>query len=149
MATPPPPLAGHLAHKLLHTLADLNSSDNLLGISALLNSTIHTEKRALSDFIGLIIVILLQALLMSLIRHVMLRTAGTHLIYSSTRARHYTQKAVAKSNYFNSELTRRIISSPRRLRNDMFQGVTYNVLFLILVNVLTCICASNIWNLAS
>ncbi|KAI5247698.1 hypothetical protein E4T43_01797 [Aureobasidium subglaciale] len=149
MATPPPPLAGHLANNLLHTLADLNSSDNLLGISALLKSTLHTEKRALGDFIGLAIVILLQALLISLIRHVMLRTAGTHLIYSLTRTRHYTQKAMAKSGYLDLNLLRKNISSPRRLRNDILQGVVYNVLYLILVNLLTCVSASYIWNLAS
>ncbi|KAI5203886.1 hypothetical protein E4T39_03895 [Aureobasidium subglaciale] len=147
MATSPPPLAGRLAYSLLHTLADLNSEDKLLGISAIFNSTIRVEERAFSNAIGLFITMLSQGLLISLIRHIMLRTVGTLLVASSTQTYHESHKA--KPNYFNSSLFHQITFSPRRLRQDILQGVIYNVLYLILSGLLSLIFSSYIWSLVS
>jgi hypothetical protein len=68
MANQPTLLTGHLTHNLLHTLADLDSQDKLLGITSLLkasNST--TAGGSIKHPIGLVLFVVSQLSLIYLV----------------------------------------------------------------------------------
>lgn len=62
-----PFMTGHLAHDLLHTLADLDKGDKLLGISSLLRASVSTTETTVKHPKGLVAVILLQWLVVYLV----------------------------------------------------------------------------------
>lgn len=68
MTGSPPMLTGHLAHGLLHTLADLDGEHKLLGISALLKTTKTTIIGGhIKHPVGLVAVLVSQCVLTYLV----------------------------------------------------------------------------------
>jgi hypothetical protein len=68
MANQPTLLNGHLAHNLLHTLADLDSQEKLLRITSLLKSTNSTTTEgSIKHPAGLVLFLIFQFSLMYLV----------------------------------------------------------------------------------
>jgi len=68
MADRPTMLTGHLAHDLLHTLADLNRGDKLLGISSLLKSGGDTKEwQSIRHPVGFAVLLVAQGILVYLV----------------------------------------------------------------------------------
>ena len=88
-------LTGHLAHDLLHTLADLDKGYKLLAISSLLRSTDSTTEHPVKHPIGLAAVIVLQWSLVYLV-------SDNHS-FSSRGTEQLTQLRSATSYYEQQE----------------------------------------------
>lgn len=67
MANRPTMLTGHLAHDLLHTLADLDRGDKLLGISSLLNSGDAADQQSIKHPVGFAVLFIFQLVLVYLV----------------------------------------------------------------------------------
>jgi hypothetical protein len=67
MADRPAMLTGHLAHDLLHTLADLDRGNKLLGISSLLKSGDVTSQQSIRHPVGLAVLFITQGVLVYLV----------------------------------------------------------------------------------
>jgi hypothetical protein len=68
MANQPTLLTGHLAHNLLHTLADLDSQEKLLGITSLLKaSSSTTTEGSIKHPLGLVLFLVFQLSLIYLV----------------------------------------------------------------------------------
>ncbi|KEQ66628.1 uncharacterized protein M437DRAFT_62816 [Aureobasidium melanogenum CBS 110374] len=143
-----PFITGHLAHDLLHTLADLDKGDKLLGISSLLGTSVSTTETTVKHPKGLVAVILLQWLVVYLVRHLILRTAGTLMVETKTRY-HHDRDSSRLFNHTNLGYLRHALASPRRLRRDIILGFTYNTLFLLLSNLVSSFSSSASWEILS
>ena len=67
MENRPTTLTGHLAHDLLHTLADLDRGDKLLGISSLLKSGDTKEWQSIRHPVGFAVLLVAQGILVYLV----------------------------------------------------------------------------------
>jgi hypothetical protein len=168
MAGSPAILTGHLAHNLLHVLADLDRGDKLLGISSLLKSGETIDGQTMNHPVGFAVVFITLVLLdylvymlqktfwservkanTSQIRQIMLRTAGTLMVKSKMQDRR-NETSTGLSNHGTFGFLRHAIISPRRLRRDIFLGLAYNVLYMIFSELLSGISSSSlIWNIIS
>lgn len=68
------------------------------------------------------------------------------MVETRTRDRH-DRDTHKFSNHANLGYLRHALASPRRLRRDIVLGVTYNILSLLLVNLLTSISSSLTWEI--
>lgn len=161
-----PFITGHLAHDLLHTLADLDKGDKPLGISSLLRASVSTTETTVKYPKGLVAVVLLQWLVLYLVnisgrrkvnaktsnttqvRHLILRTAGTLMVEIKTRY-HHDRDSSRLFNHTNLGYLRHALVSPRRLRRDIILGITYNTLFLLLSNLVSSFSSSASWEVLS
>jgi hypothetical protein len=78
----------------------------------------------------------------------MLRTAGTLMVKSKTQDRR-SDDTSGLSNHGYFGFLQHAIISPRRLRRDIFLGLTYNILYLLLTGLLSLISSSLIWSILS
>ncbi|KAH0288288.1 hypothetical protein M436DRAFT_48871 [Aureobasidium namibiae CBS 147.97] len=151
MENRPTTLTGHLAHDLLHTLADLNRGDKLLGISSLLKSGGATKEwQSIRHPVGFAVLLVMQGILVYLIRHIVLRTAATLMVENKTRVHRSNSSSSSSSggqanhgNIFG--FLRLAVDSPRRLRRDVFLDLTYNILHSLFTNLLSGFFASTTW----
>jgi hypothetical protein len=78
----------------------------------------------------------------------MLRTAGTLMVKSKTQDRRSeTTSGLLNHGYFG--FLQHAIGSRRRLRRDVFLGLTYNTLYLLLTGLLSLIFTSMLWTIIS
>jgi hypothetical protein len=62
-------MTGHMAHSLLHTLADIEKGDGLLGISSLLKSGGSMDFKSIKHPVGFVMLFVLQGLFVYLVSH--------------------------------------------------------------------------------
>jgi hypothetical protein len=62
-------MTGHLANSLLHTLADIEKGDGLLGISSLLKSGGSMDFKSINHPVGFVVLFVLQGVFLYLVRH--------------------------------------------------------------------------------
>lgn len=160
-------LTGHLAHSLLHTLADLDGEQKLLGISALLKTTKTTAIEShIKHPLGLAAVLLSQCALTYLVsidtvcsgsqnevnttqvRYLMLRSVGTLVVNFHMQDRH-NQTSRERTTNANLGFLYQAIGSPRKLRKDISLGVAYNGAYLVMHYLLSSVSSSPIWNMTS
>lgn len=159
-------LTGHLAHGLLHTLADLDSEQKVLGITALLKSS---KTKAVEEHIkhpvGLAVVLVSQWVLIYLvsvdkdlghlhrrnnttqIRNLMLRSMGALIVdFHMQDRRHERNRARSTANL---GFLYHAVGNPRKLRKDISLGVTYNVAYLLLKHLLLSVSSNLVWEIFS
>lgn len=78
----------------------------------------------------------------------MLRSTGTLMVMTHMQD-HRDQENRAQSIHANLGSLRHAISSRRRLRKEIILGVTYNVIYLALKELLSCISSNPIWSTIS
>jgi hypothetical protein len=79
----------------------------------------------------------------------MLRTAGTLMVKSKMQDRR-SEVSTGLSNHGTFGFLRHAIVSPRRLRRDILLGLAYNILYIILSELLSGISSSSlVWNITS
>jgi hypothetical protein len=62
-------MTGHLANSLLHTLADIEKGDGLLGISSLLKYGESIDFKSIKHPVGFVVLFVLQGVFIYLVRH--------------------------------------------------------------------------------
>jgi hypothetical protein len=62
-------MTGHLANSLLHTLADIERGDELLGISSLLKSGGSMDLKTIKHPVGFAVLFVLQGVFVYLVSH--------------------------------------------------------------------------------
>jgi hypothetical protein len=78
----------------------------------------------------------------------MLQTAGTLMVKSKTQDRR-SDNTSGHSNHGYLGFFQHAIMSPRRLRRDVFLGLAYNILYLLLTGLLSLISSSLLWSIIS